>query len=107
MSTTMSDPVTAPGDKAVTHLRVAVIGAGFAGIAAAVPLQRQGITDFVVLERAGDVPSHLYSLSFAPNPDWARAFSRGEQIWQYVRQVAADHHLHPHRLTGAPQRAAA
>lgn len=65
------------------HVRVAVIGTGFGGLGAAVRLRREGITDFVVLERAGsvggtwrdnsypgcacDVPSHLYSFSFAPN----------------------------------------
>lgn len=73
------------------HVRVAVIGSGFGGLGAAVRLRREGITDFVVLERADsvggtwrdnsypgcacDVPSHLYSFSFAPNPDWPRTFS--------------------------------
>jgi cation diffusion facilitator CzcD-associated flavoprotein CzcO len=81
-----------------------VIGAGFTGLAAVYALRSAGFEDLVVLERAGeiggtwrdntypgiacDVPSHLYSLSFAPNPDWRRTFSGGAQIWQYMRDVA-------------------
>lgn len=86
------------------HRRVAVIGAGFTGLAVVHALRSAGFEDFVVLERAGeiggtwrdntypgiacDVPSHLYSLSFAPNPGWQRTFSGGAQIWQYMREVA-------------------
>ena len=86
------------------HVRVAVIGTGFAGLAAVHALRDARIDDFVVLERAAevggtwrdnsypgiacDVPSHLYSLSFAPNPDWTRTFSGGAQIQAYSRQVA-------------------
>src|SRR5581483_11567173 len=60
-------------------------------------------TDFVVLERAAtvggtwrdnsypgctcDVPSHLYSFSFALNPDWTRSFSRQPEIWDYLERV--------------------
>ncbi|MFF4734895.1 flavin-containing monooxygenase [Streptomyces sp. NPDC001262] len=85
------------------HVRVAVIGAGFGGLGAAVRLRREGVTDFVVLERAGavggtwrdntypgcacDVPSHLYSFSFAPNPEWPRNFSGQEHIRAYLERV--------------------
>jgi Predicted flavoprotein involved in K+ transport len=85
------------------HVRVAVIGSGFGGLGAAVRLRREGITDFVVLERAGsvggtwrdnsypgcacDVPSHLYSFSFAPHPDWPRTFSGQEHIRAYLEHV--------------------
>ena len=88
------------------HVRVAVIGAGFTGLAAVHALREAGIENFLVLERADevggtwrdntypglacDVPSHLYSLSFAPNPDWRRTFSSGEQIWEYMRDVARE-----------------
>ncbi|MFI9393715.1 flavin-containing monooxygenase [Streptomyces bauhiniae] len=94
------------------HVRVAVIGSGFGGLGAAVRLRREGITDFVVLERAGsvggtwrdnsypgcacDVPSHLYSFSFAPNPDWPRTFSGQEHIRAYLERVADDFGLRPH-----------
>ncbi|MFF8592610.1 flavin-containing monooxygenase [Streptomyces sp. NPDC015220] len=94
------------------HVRVAVIGSGFGGLGAAVRLRREGITDFVVLERAGsvggtwrdnsypgcacDVPSHLYSFSFAPNPDWPRTFSGQQHIRAYLERVADVFRLRPH-----------
>ncbi|MEU3372313.1 NAD(P)/FAD-dependent oxidoreductase [Streptomyces sp. NPDC006660] len=94
------------------HVRVAVVGSGFGGLGAAVRLRREGITDFVVLERAGsvggtwrdnsypgcacDVPSHLYSFSFAPNPDWPRTFSGQRHIRAYLEHVADTFGLRPH-----------
>ncbi|WP_030193772.1 NAD(P)/FAD-dependent oxidoreductase [Streptomyces sp. NRRL S-87] len=94
------------------HVRVAVVGSGFGGLGAAVRLRREGITDFVVLERAGsvggtwrdnsypgcacDVPSHLYSFSFAPNPDWPRTFSGQPHIRAYLEHVADTFGLRPH-----------
>ncbi|MGW5058445.1 flavin-containing monooxygenase [Streptomyces sp. NPDC004096] len=96
----------------VPHVRVAVIGSGFGGLGAAVRLRREGITDFVVLERAGgvggtwrdnsypgcacDVPSHLYSFSFAPHPDWPRTFSGQEHIRAYLEHVTDVFRLRPH-----------
>ena len=78
--------VATPGTQ---HLGAVVIGAGFGGLAAAHALKERG-EDFAVLERehevggvwrdntypgcACDVPSNLYSLSFAPNPRWTHAF---------------------------------
>ncbi|MHB1468904.1 MAG: FAD-dependent oxidoreductase, partial [Solirubrobacteraceae bacterium] len=72
------------------HHRIAIVGAGFAGLGTAIRLRQAGVEDFVVLERASevggtweantypgcqcDVPSHLYSFSFALNPDWSRTF---------------------------------
>ncbi|MFI5676822.1 flavin-containing monooxygenase [Streptomyces cellulosae] len=94
------------------HVRVAVVGTGFGGLGAAVRLRREGVTDFVVLERAGsvggawrdntypgcacDVPSHLYSFSFAPHPDWPRTFSGQEHIRAYLEHVADVFRLRPH-----------
>ncbi|MGK5627128.1 flavin-containing monooxygenase [Streptomyces sp. URMC 123] len=93
-------------------MRVAVIGSGFSGLGAAVRLRRAGITDFVVLERASavggtwrdntypgcacDVPSHLYSFSFAPNPRWPRNFSGQPHIRAYLEDVADTFGLRPH-----------
>ncbi len=96
----------------VEHVRVAVIGSGFGGLGAAVRLRREGVTDFVVLERADsvggtwrdntypgcacDVPSHLYSFSFAPNPEWPRAFSGQPHIRAYLERVTDTYGLRPH-----------
>jgi cation diffusion facilitator CzcD-associated flavoprotein CzcO len=93
-------------------VRVAVIGSGFAGLGAAIALRRAGRLDFVVLERAGevggtwrdnrypgcacDVPSHLYSFSFAPNPDWSRSFSAQPEIQAYLQRTAREHGVLPH-----------
>ncbi|UGY95084.1 flavin-containing monooxygenase [Streptomyces gobiensis] len=94
------------------HVRVAVIGSGFGGLGAAVRLRRAGITDFVVLERreavggtwhdnsypgcACDVPSHLYSFSFAPNPQWPRSFSGQPHIRAYLERVTDTFGLRQH-----------
>ncbi|MDH6182579.1 cation diffusion facilitator CzcD-associated flavoprotein CzcO [Microbacteriaceae bacterium SG_E_30_P1] len=88
----------------MTHVRVAIVGAGFAGLGAAHELLRSGESSFVVLERAAsvggtwrdntypgvacDVPSHLYSFSFLPNPAWTNVFARGEEIHGYLRGAA-------------------
>jgi cation diffusion facilitator CzcD-associated flavoprotein CzcO len=84
-------------------LSVAIVGSGFSGIGLAINLRRAGVEDFAVLERgdgvggtwhyntypgcACDVPSHLYSFSFAPNPDWSRTYSRQPEIRSYLERV--------------------
>jgi cation diffusion facilitator CzcD-associated flavoprotein CzcO len=94
------------------HVRVAVIGAGFAGLGMAIRLRQEGIRDLVVLERASavggtwrdntypgcacDVPSHLYSFSFAPNPRWSHSFSRQPEIRSYLERVAEEFGVLPH-----------
>jgi cation diffusion facilitator CzcD-associated flavoprotein CzcO len=92
------------GGHGVSALRVVIVGAGMAGICAAIKLGEAGITDFTIYEKAGrvggtwrentypgvacDVPSHLYSYSFAPNPDWSYRFSPGDEIETYFEDVA-------------------
>jgi len=109
----------APG---VRDVRIGIVGAGFGGIAAAIRLRQQGISDFVVFERAEtlggtwrdntypgcacDVESHLYSLSFAPWPDWTRKFAGQAEIWSYLRHTAdafgaTPHIRYRHDVTGA------
>jgi cation diffusion facilitator CzcD-associated flavoprotein CzcO len=93
----------APGTD-VRDVRVAIVGAGFGGLAAAIRLRQQGVTDVVVFERAAalggtwrdntypgcacDVESHLYSLSFAPWPHWTRKFAGQAEIWSYLQHTA-------------------
>jgi cation diffusion facilitator CzcD-associated flavoprotein CzcO len=91
---------------------VAILGSGFSGLAVAIELKRAGIDDFVVLERAAtlggtwrdnhypgcacDVPSHLYSFSFAPKPDWSRAFAPQAEIRAYLERCADDFDVRRH-----------
>ena len=94
----------APGP--VPHVRLAVVGSGFAGLGAARQALLDGLDDVLVFERADepggtwrdnrypgcqcDVPSHLYSYSFAPNPDWTRAFAPAEEIYAYTQRCIDD-----------------
>lgn len=94
------------------HSRIAVIGTGFAGLGLAIKLREAGEEDFVVFERADevggtwrdntypgcacDVPSNLYSFSFAPNPDWSRSFSPQPEILEYLRSCADRFGVRPH-----------
>jgi cation diffusion facilitator CzcD-associated flavoprotein CzcO len=98
------------------HARVAIIGSGFSGLAMAAELKRSGQDNFVILERANDVagtwrdntypgcacdvPSHLYSFGFAPNPDWSSTFSPQAEIYAYIRRVADEQGLTPHVRSG-------
>lgn len=83
---------------------VAIIGAGAAGIMAAIKLRDASISKVSVFEKEDDlggtwrdntypglicdIPSHLYRFSFAPNPNWSHTFSPGSEIYDYVRAVA-------------------
>ena len=94
------------------NTEVVIIGAGISGIGAAIRLREQGETDFVVLEKASalggtwrdntypgcacDVPSALYSYSFAQNPHWSRVFAGQAEILDYVNDVAARHQVEKH-----------
>ncbi|WP_040510952.1 flavin-containing monooxygenase [Gordonia soli] len=98
-----------------------IIGAGFAGIGTAIRLRQSGVDDLVILERgtrvggtwrdntypgaACDIPSRLYSYSFAPKPDWSHTYSRSEEILGYIDAMVADHRLaevirFDHEVTG-------
>ncbi|MBF6520277.1 flavin-containing monooxygenase [Nocardia farcinica] len=94
------------------HVEIAVVGAGFAGIGLGVKLREAGFEDFVILERAEavggtwrantypgcacDVPSALYSYSFAPNPDWSRRYGTQPEILAYLTRVAEQHGVPRH-----------
>lgn len=91
---------------------VLIVGAGFSGLGAGTRLIREGIEDFVIIDRGGevggtwrdntypgaacDVPSHLYSFSFAQDFDWSRSFGTQPEIADYQRSVAVEEGLYPH-----------
>lgn len=90
-------------------LRFVIIGAGLSGIMAAIRLRDQGYQDVTVYEKAEalggtwrdntypgvacDIPSHFYSYSFAPNPEWTRQYSPGGEILHYLEEVARRHEV--------------
>ena len=95
-----------------THFRTAIVGSGFSGLGMAIRMKQEGMDDFVVLEKDHDVggtwhqntypgcqcdiASHLYSFSFAPNPDWTRTYSLQPEIGRYLRACAEEHGVIPH-----------
>jgi cation diffusion facilitator CzcD-associated flavoprotein CzcO len=93
-------------------LEIAIIGAGFAGIGTAIRLKKAGIESFEIFERTGeiggtwrdntypgaacDVPSHVYSLSFEPNPGWTHKFSPSGEIQDYLLRLVEKWQLRRH-----------
>ncbi len=102
---------------------VAIVGGGLSGLATAIQLARSGVRSFTVLEQsdgvggtwrdnvypgaACDVPSHLYSFSFAPKTDWSRRFAEQPEILSYAEHLVERHHLGPHLRFGTTVRRAA
>ena len=98
------------------HIHIAIVGAGFSGVGAAIKLRQAGIHDFVVFERAQevggvwrdnrypgcacDVESPLYSYSFAPNAEWSRMYSPQGEILDYLRRCAREHGVMSHVRLG-------
>ena len=94
------------------HYDAVIVGAGFGGIGAAIALKRQGLENFVLLDRqddlggtwyvnhypglACDVPTTTYSYFFEPNPNWSRLFSTGSEIKQYADDVADKYDVRRH-----------
>ena len=113
-TTTTTDVRPAPRDESAEIL---IIGSGFAGLGMGAQLRRHGREDFLILDRAQqvggtwrdntypgaacDVPSHLYSFSFAPNPQWSGFYTPGPEIQDYLVRFSEDEGLTPHLRLGA------
>ncbi|MFE3291416.1 flavin-containing monooxygenase [Rhodococcus sp. NPDC059234] len=112
-SATSHETATAGAPLTDAHANVLVVGAGFAGLGTAIQLLQNGFgDDLLVIERdhevggtwrdntypgcACDVPSHLYSFSFAPNPDWSRRFAPQPEIGAYLRRCADEFGVRPY-----------
>ncbi len=101
-------------ETSIRHVRVVILGTGFSGLGMAIRLKQSGQEDFVVIEQAADIggtwrdntypgcacdiPSHLYSFSFALNPYWSRSYSPQREIWDYLRRCAKRYGILPHIL---------
>lgn len=95
---------------------ILIIGAGFGGIGLGVLLRRAGIHSFTILEKADslggtwrdntypgaacDVPSHLYSFSFAPDSQWSRKWAAQPEILSYLERVSQQSGVTEHILFG-------
>lgn len=102
---------------AETMPRIAIIGAGLSGMCMAIQLKKAGIASFTIYEKADkvggtwrentypgvacDVPSHLYSFSFEPNPGWSKHYSPGAEIQNYAEHCAQAYNLHEKITFGA------
>jgi cation diffusion facilitator CzcD-associated flavoprotein CzcO len=100
-----------PRDTGPEPLAVLIVGAGFSGLAMAIRCRQAGIGPLRVIEKSGsiggtwydntypgaacDIPSHLYSLSFAPKADWSRMYAPQAEILAYLRETAERHNLTP------------
>ncbi|MFC4376331.1 flavin-containing monooxygenase [Nocardia halotolerans] len=98
--------------KLIRAPKIIIIGAGVAGIAAAVTFKKAGFDDFVILEKGADVggvwfwnrypgltcdvPSQLYQFGFAPKPDWSRVWATGPEIQRYHAEVVDKFGLREH-----------
>ena len=103
------------------HRRVLIVGGGFSGIGVAIELLSRGERDFEIFEKASelggtwrdntypgcacDVPSQLYSFSFAPKSDWTRVFAEGPEIQRYLLDVVERFGVRPHVRTSTEVRA--
>ncbi|HEY8518405.1 MAG TPA: NAD(P)/FAD-dependent oxidoreductase [Candidatus Binatia bacterium] len=110
MQVASADAVRNPGRP--ERFEVVIVGSGFSGIAMGILLEKAGIDAYVILEKASDVggtwrdntypgaacdiPSHLYSFSFEPKPDWSRAFPPQQEIHDYLRACVDKHGLRSH-----------
>ncbi|MGB2851596.1 MAG: NAD(P)/FAD-dependent oxidoreductase [Solirubrobacterales bacterium] len=103
-------------ERPVASPDVLIVGAGFSGIGIAIRMLAEGLTDFLMLERADDVggtwrentypgcacdiPSRVYSLSFAQNPDWSTAYPRQREIWDHMRATVDRFGVRPYLRLG-------
>ncbi|GAA1227567.1 NAD(P)/FAD-dependent oxidoreductase [Prauserella halophila] len=108
----MTGQATPSTGSAAEQARIVIIGAGFGGIAAAIRLKLAGFDDFVVLDRADqvggtwqantypgaqcDIPSILYSFSFAPKSDWSRLYPLQPEIQQYLATCVEHYEITSH-----------
>jgi cation diffusion facilitator CzcD-associated flavoprotein CzcO len=123
MTTTVDqEQASRNGAHAGRHVPIAILGAGLGGLGMSIRLKQEGVDDFLVFERDTDVggtwwansypgcqcdiPSHLYSYSFAPNPDWTRTYPLQEELGRYARNVGERYGVMEHirlgcEITGA------
>ncbi|HJP34362.1 MAG TPA: NAD(P)/FAD-dependent oxidoreductase [Gammaproteobacteria bacterium] len=102
-------PETDPNSVTTRKPKVAIIGAGMSGLLSAIKLRERGVEDIVIFEKADriggtwrdntypglscDVPAHMYTYTFEPNPEWSNRYAYGPEIFQYFEHVAEKYDL--------------
>jgi cation diffusion facilitator CzcD-associated flavoprotein CzcO len=105
------NPIIKSKEHIIANHDVIIIGSGFSGIGAGIRLTQEGINDFIILEKHQslggtwrdntypgcecDVPSALYSYSFAQNKNWSKVFAGQEEILTYTEKTARDFGILP------------
>ena len=108
---TRNGSAPSPPRPAVDH-EVLIVGTGFSGLGMAIRLKQEGHHDFVLIEKSGsvagtwrentypgcacDVPSHMYSFSFEPNPEWSEMYAPQQEIRDYLERCADKYGIRPH-----------
>ena len=115
--TTTATPSSAgPASTERADYEVVIVGTGFSGLGMAIKLKEAGLDDFVIFEKADavagtwrentypgcacDVPSHMYSFSFEPNPNWSEMYAPQEEIRGYLEHCTDKYGLRPHLRLG-------
>lgn len=109
MTTTIETKPLPTGERVDPDYEVVVVGAGFGGIGTGIALQRQGIHDFVIIDKwdkvggtwhantypgvAVDIPSFVYSFSYEQRGDWSRLFAPGEELRDYADDMVTKYGL--------------
>ena len=105
----MGNNLSSATPKVARDLRIIIIGGGISGLGMAVKLLRAGFDNVTIFEKAAsvggtwrentypgiacDVPSHLYTFTFLPNPNWSQMFAPGREIRAYLEKVVGKFHL--------------
>ena len=108
----MTEPAASSAKSAFTNIDVLIVGAGFSGICMGIKLLEAGIKSFLIIEKSNniggtwwdnrypgcacDIPSHLYSFSFAPSTEWTRMYPGQQEIHDYLRRCVERYGLAPH-----------
>ena len=108
----MTEPAAVSANSAVTNVDVLIVGAGFSGLCMGIKLLEAGMNSFLIIEKgaeiggtwwdnrypgcACDIPSHLYSFSFAPSTEWTRMYPGQQEIHDYLKRCVQHYALAPY-----------
>jgi cation diffusion facilitator CzcD-associated flavoprotein CzcO len=108
----MTEPAVNSANSAVTNVDVLIVGGGFSGLCMGIKLLEAGMNSFLIIEKSADIggtwwdnrypgcacdiPSHLYSFSFAPSTEWTRMYPGQQEIHEYLKRCTEDYGLAPY-----------